>query len=368
MDSDFDNNKKLVFEANRRRLALECSPSQSHFRVFAFLIVEDSKGTYHQIEGTNSEPGYIGGSICAERSAILRLRFLHGPKLKKVVIVSDHREPILPGALCREYMTSVASENLDIIMGNCDGDKIATCKLSELFPQPYLYRTVGRDEVLSLAQEYSAVIDDPSTTESEWGRVFTTAKALTSGDKAVALHPLKLAAAVSFSDGTIEGAWQLKGSEYGCSLDPVSQLAGIMLRRCSSNSFVSCSSTSVGTSISICPSCGCCKDCISNDSASNSTSSSTFAAAPADKIGSETDDARSDAQQRPPARPLLLVMVDQFGVAHAPFAQARALLGEYGFGDVLVGIHDINGRFVTVTAASLLPSPPGCTLLSHDNF
>jgi hypothetical protein len=41
------------------------------------------------------------------------------------------------------------------------------------------------------------------------------------------------------------------------------------------------------------------------------------------------------------ATPLLLVQADQYGIAHAPFAPARAFLSEHGFENCQVVVHDV---------------------------
>jgi hypothetical protein len=41
----------------------------------------------------------------------------------------------------------------------------------------------------------------------------------------------------------------------------------------------------------------------------------------------------------PVIKPVLIVQCDQFGIAHAPFAQGRSFLTERGFGDCKVLIH-----------------------------
>ena len=45
-------------------------------------------------------------SICAERSALLQLRFLPVKTIKKIVIATDAPHEITPGLLCREYFAS----------------------------------------------------------------------------------------------------------------------------------------------------------------------------------------------------------------------------------------------------------------------
>ena len=61
-------------------------------------------------------------------------------------------------------------------------------------------------------------------------------------------------------------------------------------------------------------------------------------------------------------------MVDQYGIAHAPPAQPRALLIEHGFSDVIIILHNERGGIEYIPASVLLPTPPGVNLLTHDNF
>ena len=45
-----------------------------------------------------------------------------------------------------------------------------------------------------------------------------------------------------------------------------------------------------------------------------------------------------------------VLLVDQFGNLHAPFAQARTFLTEQGFGDTKVVFHVEDGKLVVVEA------------------
>ena len=63
-----------------------------------------------------------------------------------------------------------------------------------------------------------------------------------------------------------------------------------------------------------------------------------------------------------------LVMVDNLGVAHAPFASARALLGEYGYGRTRVLYHSEEGKECSALLQELTPPPPGGAFLTHDAF
>lgn len=66
--------------------------------------------------------------------------------------------------------------------------------------------------------------------------------------------------------------------------------------------------------------------------------------------------------------PKVLLMLDQFGVCHAPYAQARSLLTEHHYGEVLCIVHDTFGQVATHEASSLVPAPSGDFPLTHDDF
>lgn len=130
-----------------------------------------------------------------------------------------------------------------------------------------------------------------------------------------------------FSDDTVSIASQKVAFEYGCTLDAVGQLASVIDKK-----------------------------------------------------------AIRIVEEEEPCRPVLLVQCDQFGIAHAPFAQGRAFLSERGYGDCKVLIHqkrqveptikeepegdsdadeneeieegEVKLRLIEVEANDLCPSPP----------
>jgi len=286
--------KILVDLCNEQRLSLASSPVQSGFRVFALLFfTTDTIPGIQLVEGANSEPSYIGGSICAERAALCKLRMFSNPRILKVVVTTDAKHvAISPGLLCREYLTAFCSPDTPVVMGDSLGEAIMSCTISELYPHPFLYRGKSRLELVSAGRAQAEKIAAHGA-GGDWGeegaQLHAHALRLCERD-AVDIHPLKFAAAVVFDDGSVQAAWMLKGLEYGCSLDPVSQLVRDMLSK----------------------------------------------------------------------RPRLLVMVDQFGVAHAPFAQARALLSEHGLGThPIILVHSHDGSQLLTCAADLAPPPPG---------
>jgi cytidine deaminase len=302
--------------AHENRLKVARLPAQSLFRVYALMICEDvSTGALCAVEGHNHESGYIGGSICAERSAIgsAAFRNLTRPLIRHVVISTDSTECIAPGCLCREYMSSFSNANTQVTMISEDMSKVVTCPLSQLYSAPYAYGKLDRLNIEPFARALAArvsvasasagdsdcvgagaLVDDghPSFTEL---CAAAKAAALTLDSDAQSganLHPVCFGAALECSDGRRFVAGMLKGVEYGCTLDPVTALLAQVVQH--------------------------------------------RAACPGVRL-------------------VALVMMDQFGIAHAPFAQARALLSEHGCGSAAVAYHEPDGRLGHTTAAALIP-------------
>jgi len=112
---------ELVQLAHDNRLKVTRLPAQSLFRVYALMICEDvATGALCAVEGHNHESGYMGGSICAERSAIgsAAFRNLTRPLIRHVVISTDSTECIAPGCLCREYMASFSNAHTQVIVAH----------------------------------------------------------------------------------------------------------------------------------------------------------------------------------------------------------------------------------------------------------
>mmetsp|Transcript_5383 Transcript_5383/g.7997 ORF Transcript_5383/g.7997 Transcript_5383/m.7997 type:complete len:475 (-) Transcript_5383:142-1566(-) len=131
-----EEDEEDIVLAHKYRLSLPSAPRQSSFRVLAVIFYElnndgnnninDNSNTNnnssssssinnnshqrhqrHHVVGANDEPCYINGSICAERAALVQLRFIPNlRRITKVVISTDAQEPVHPGMLCREFMSS----------------------------------------------------------------------------------------------------------------------------------------------------------------------------------------------------------------------------------------------------------------------
>ena len=66
-------------------------------------------------------------------------------------------------------------------------------------------------------------------------------------------------------------------------------------------------------------------------------------------------------KRRDGVRPIVVALVDDLGVAHAPFASGRAFLAEHGYGAVDVLCHDGDGALHVVEALELMPFVPDFT-------
>ena len=242
-------------------------------------------------------------------------------------------------------MMSHASPICPVVMGDSSSDVVVKCKLEDLLPHAYVYRNCLRKEIAPFASKFIT-----SLTFDEWNEsdktLYESAKSAVVHDVHGAIHPLCFAGAVLFSNGDIEVSWMLKGMEYGCTLCPVQQLLREMEKKKQPKYCCECAYKTAGL------------QAIGSAGLSSGTPPRP----------------RSNSRQILPVQaihPVSLVMVDQFGIAHAPFAQARALLTEHGFGDIKVLVHEEKtGRAAFCLASDLTPPPPGegAGWLTHDEF
>jgi len=323
--------------AHRYRLSLTTLPTQSSFRVIAIVfykgsstassispdlpcpVADNNLDTRQYVVGTNDEPGgFIGGSICAERAALVQLRFLPHAQVTKIVIVTDHERPISPGLLCREFMAGHAAVpwDVDLVLAGSgrrgDGWTCTKTTLCQLYPHPSPYARLTASQANEFGKSFSSETktEQQSITSSTTlpahsiRQLMTAARKASLKDTRMGLHPIQYGAAVLFEDDNIVSGHQKKALEYGATLDAVSQLVPFI--------------------------------------------------------------------ERSEARPVALIQMDAHGVAHAPFASARAHLSEHGYGDCRVLFHEYKqhdvfdatanvtrlGELVDVALSDLAPVAP----------
>jgi cytidine deaminase len=282
--------------ADRIRRSLP-PPPQSSFRVVAVVALGSRlRGEY--VVGTNIEAGNLHNSVCAERVAFgaLQLYCQRRPgAVRCIYIVTDAPQPISPGALCREFMYSspFCTPATRVLSATPDLGQRLDVTLAELLPRASPYCRLGAADQRKWAKATS--LQTPPT-GSAAATAYAAAKRASHGDDRDDLHPTRYGVACAFDDGTVETAVQRKALEYGCSLDPVGQLAPELAKK-----------------------------------------------------------------RRDGVRPIVVALVDDLGVAHAPFASGRAFLAEHGYGAVDVLCHDSEGALHVVEALELMPFVPDFT-------
>mmetsp|Transcript_31291 Transcript_31291/g.61414 ORF Transcript_31291/g.61414 Transcript_31291/m.61414 type:complete len:323 (+) Transcript_31291:80-1048(+) len=265
------------------------APRQSKFRVASVLRFVRPDGTEGKIEAVNAEPhdANIRGAICAERAALCKFQQIGavpgpdcGSRITRVVCVTDCKDPIFPGPCCREFLTSVCSPDVEVVASGTD-EGISTRPLSDLLPCPSMYRGLGQDAMKDLGAKLGAAVvaghGDPLVTTAYKAAVSMAKQQV----KQAVVFPVLFAAAVAFEGGRVHTCAELKGVEYGCTVDAVSLLLPEMMR-----------ARAAGEANAIC-----------------------------------------------------VVQADHFGVAHMPFAAARSLLIEHGFGEVRLFAHAQDGTW-----------------------
>lgn len=299
-----------------RRMRQRTPPEQSAFRVYCVIAyVDAATGRRGHICGSNAEATFIGQSICAERSACVQLRELPDTvRVSEVYVVSDNEHASLTcGVLCREFLLSYCGADTRCYFASKSGAHVRSFTLKEMYPYRSLYTgTKGRDAA-AFAAQVSQVATKPLAggsaaffpEDAEQGRL----------RRALFSEALALAERDSHLD------W----------LHPMRYAAGILL--------------------------------------SDGTKHATWQRR-ALEYGNTLDAVSAllpevEASCRAGARPVFAVMVDQFGLLHAPFAPARSLLSERGMRDLLFAVHDYwspNAAaphpIVTVPVRDLVPDAP----------
>ncbi len=120
-----------AFAAARKNRLLSYSP-YSKFKVGAAVIASGGKIT----SGCNIENASYGGTICAERVAILKSVSEGGQGILDVVVVTDATPPATPCALCLQTMAEFCEPDARIWIANTK--KIVAMHLfSELLTHPF---------------------------------------------------------------------------------------------------------------------------------------------------------------------------------------------------------------------------------------
>ena len=111
----------------------------SKFQVGAAII--DDQGRTHP--GCNVENASYGGTICAERNAVLRAVADGAKSVNDVVVVTKMNPPAPPCAMCLQVLSEFATANTRVWLADLDGIK-ESLLLSELLPRHFGPKALAR--------------------------------------------------------------------------------------------------------------------------------------------------------------------------------------------------------------------------------
>jgi cytidine deaminase len=104
----------------------------SGFQVGASLLTKSGR----IFAGCNVENCSYGGTICAERTAIVKAVSERQVKFSDIVVVTDAAEPAFPCGFCLQVMAEFFSDDTRIWVGNPRGLK-SMHSFRELVPKPF---------------------------------------------------------------------------------------------------------------------------------------------------------------------------------------------------------------------------------------
>lgn len=286
-------------QAQRLRLQLD-PPRQSHFRVVALLLLEN--GTI--VAGANDEASpSIAGAICAERAALLRYRSqLETLPIQAIYIVTDADRVVPPGTACREYLhghPATGDETRIVLQSQHEHSRPWILTLPELHPYPSIYARMTVEEQVAFGSKHEELIER----ELEHVKI----KGLFEDQVYRLLESAHQAALEDDLD-------VLHAVRYGAAV-AVEREAKVDILTAHQIKALEYSST---------------LDAVC-------------------QLASKLE--RGDTV-------LAWVMVDQFGIPHAPFCAARSFLTEQGYGQSLVILTTQALKVVVVEARELAPYTP----------
>jgi len=111
--------------------------SYSPYSKFAVGAALKLKGKDVYVPGCNVENASFGGTICAERSAMVAAISQYGAvEFESVTVVTDTDPPAYPCAFCRGVLSEFCGPELEVYLATPEGVRITTT-LGEILPHPF---------------------------------------------------------------------------------------------------------------------------------------------------------------------------------------------------------------------------------------
>ncbi len=104
----------------------------SNFKVGAAMVTSGEK----IFSGCNVENASYGGTICAERGAILAANAAGERDYRYIVVVTEADPPSVPCALCLQVMAEFCTPDFEVVLASPDGVH-SRRTLGELLPYPF---------------------------------------------------------------------------------------------------------------------------------------------------------------------------------------------------------------------------------------
>lgn len=110
----------------------------SKFKVAAAVKSEKTGKTYY---GCNVENATYGATICAERTAVVKMVSEEGPeaKIDEVRIISTSEDTISPCGICRQFLFEFSDEKTEVISYSTDFKSEKKWKLDALLPDGFRF-------------------------------------------------------------------------------------------------------------------------------------------------------------------------------------------------------------------------------------
>lgn len=104
----------------------------SSFKVGAAVVMDD--GSIYP--GCNVENSSFGGTICAERTAVVSAVASGARRIRAVAVVTDTDPPAAPCGLCRQVLVEFGDPDVPVLLASTSGIRQETT-LGEIHPLPF---------------------------------------------------------------------------------------------------------------------------------------------------------------------------------------------------------------------------------------